>query len=539
MSLVKNLLKYFLILIVIIFCVAGLLTGIMFLFPNVNLFGFRFAANKDANGILLMNPEITEIQVETNNYDIVIVPNSERDIATNVRFRIVIENNFTGFTNAKYNDKTINNTMFENIETGEYIPVSEFKANNLSSFVKQTGESTKYVVKLKEPTGLMSFGSSRVVIYMPENAENVVYNLKTNTGDITFEKSSINPAQALNTSDITIDVKSYKGSFNLDNAKMAENSNLNIANYLGRVSINSEKIGNVLITSNSGNFTFKNIGYEGFAGNLTVSGNNPYVRVNTIYGNVNFDATTGFLEAKQIKGDSIINTENGIIRIDKALGGIETNNNSGETTIKQIGELNSPSKSVNIVSKSGAINLGGTAEGQGVYYLEKISAESSKVVVNNMYSSFSEIETTKGSVTVNFATSEGTKNLKVTTNSGAITLKNIYGAIDAKTGNSSKIYAEFSKLALGEASSFATDEGTIELVMPAPTDSADKQYVLNALNRQNKLNVQVGNFTKTSFDGEKDAQGYYNFNKIFPENVATTNTINVKTNSGKIIVKEK
>lgn len=543
MELIKNLLKYFIILLVLIFCIFGILAGIMFLFPSVNLFGFRFAGSKDSSAIILNTPTLTEIEVETNNYDIVIMPNSESGIASNNRMKLVIENNYTGFSNAKYNNETINKTLVQDIETNEYIEFSEFTPQNLSSF----NNGGKYVIKLKEPTGIISYGSSRVVIYVPENAENVVYNLKTNKGDIVFAPNSIKPTENLNTGDITINVSSYRGSFNLDNAKMAENSNLTITNYLGRVKINSEKIANVVISSNSGNFTFKNIGYQGFAGTLTVSGNNPYVRVDTIFGNVNFDATTGYLQAKEIKGDSIINTDNGIIKIDKALGGIISSNNSGETIIKQIGENTNDYKGVNIISKSGAITLGGTKDAEGVYYLTKISAESSKVTIHNMYAvtrnvadlDYNIIETTKGSVTVNFADTIQEKYLKVTTNSGAITLRNIYGEIDAKTSKSSKIYAEFSSLAEGKVSNFRTDEGTIELIMPAPTNSTDKQYVLNAQNRQNKLDVEIGNYSKSSFDGDKDQDGYYNFTKIFPDGVTTTNTINAKTNSGKIIVKEK
>ena len=59
------------------------------------------------------------------------------------------------------------------------------------------------------------------------------------------------------------------------------------------------------------------------------------------------------------------------------------------------------------------------------------------------------------------------------------------------------------------------------------------------IDSKNKLDNQIGNFIKNSFDGEKDNNGYYNFSKSFPENAVTTNTINVKTISGKVVVKEK
>lgn len=548
MSLIKSILKYAIILFVIAFAVVSILAGIMLLFPNVKLFGFRYAASKTGSAIIVNNATVSSVTVETNNFDIVVLPNSEEGVSKNNRLRMVIENRYTGFSNAKYNKEIMNQTLVLNLTTNEYVPFTEFKDLNLSNFRTSEGN---YVIKIKEPTGLISYGNSKISIYVPENAENVAYNLKTNKGAIKFIKNAIHINESLSTSDITIDVKSALGSFNLDNAKMATGSSLNIANYIGKVDINSEQIGNVVINSNSGNFTFKNIGYEEFAGSLTVTGNNPYVRANKVYGNINFDATTGFIEIKEVAGDSIISTQNGIIRIDKALGGIETNNKSGETTIKQIGESVDISKPVNITSKSGSIKLGGSEsatseEVHGVYYLTKISAESSKVVVNNMYAKlkdfgadYNEIETTKGSVTVNFGESDDIKYLDVETSSGKITLKNIYGVVNAKTGNSSKIYAEFARFAEGKICNFTTSEGNVEVYMPDPTNDADKQYNLNILNKYNKLDIQIGNFTKEGFDGEKDNNGYYNFTKSFPENATTNNTINIKTISGEVIVEEK
>ena len=159
MELIKSLFKYLLILVVIAFGVVSILAGIMLLFPNVKLFGFRYASSKDSRAIIINSPTITEIQVETNNFDIVILPNSEENVSNNVRFRMVIENNYVGFTNSTYNDEIMNKTHILNLTTNEYVPFTEFTGANIANFMDGEG---KYVIKIKEPTGLVSYGSSKI-----------------------------------------------------------------------------------------------------------------------------------------------------------------------------------------------------------------------------------------------------------------------------------------------------------------------------------------------------------------------------------------
>lgn len=534
MELIKNLLKYLIILLCLVVGAVSIMAGVLFLVPNARIFNFRYVANHNSNVVNYANMNLTKVNIETNNYDIVVMPNSLQGVDTNSSFKLIIKNNYTGFAN------NINQTLIEKLsgsEDKEYLNIQDFKEANFSAFKN----GTELTLKLIEPMGLVSYGSSKVIVYMPENLTGVEYNLATNKGDIIFAKNSNKSSQKISTSNITINVKSAKGSFNLDNTKMENGSSLFISNYIGKVNINSENIGNVIINSNSGNFTFKNIGYDGFnGGNLTISGNNPYVRVDTVYGKVDFKTTTGFLQVKNIRDVLIAETQNGIIRIDKALGGLQISNNSGETTINQIGSDVLSKKSTTIISKSGTIKLGGDEQSaaKGVYALDKITAQSSKVIVNNLYAETSEIETTKGSVLVNFALTDQAKDLKVYTVSGAITLNNVYGTIDAKTQKSSKISANYAKFVLGSTSSFETDEGIIELTLPAPTNDIQKQYNLNLKTRVNKVDVNVGGFNLTSFASEKDNEGFYNFTEVFPEDVQTTTTLNLKTNNGKLIVKE-
>jgi len=532
MELIKKMLKYLFILIIIAVLACSIMAGVLFLFPNASLFGFRFASGHKENIAIETSSVITKVNVETNHFNIVIKPNCDESKSSpdNENLRVVINNDYTG-----YSKNGLNSVQIKKVDTDEFLDASKFDNVSLAHF--KNGDELTLV--LNEPDGVISYGSSSVIVFLPENATGVEYNLKTNTGKISFEKNNFDESKTISTKNITLSVASAFGSFSLDNASMQDGSDLIISNYIGRVEINSEKIGNVKINSNSGNFTFKQIGYEGFdGGNLTVEGNNPYVRVTgTVFGSVTYtNVTTGFVEIGTIQGDLIYESKNGILRVDKILGSVNTDNESGETTIKQIGDGSVTSTSANIKGKSGAINLG--TDDTKIYYLSYVKTDSGRVVIKNLASSVSqEIETTKGSVEVEFSEDENQKDLKVSTESGSVTLKKVYGKMNITTGNSSKIYAEM--VAISTESNFVTDGGEVELVLPAPTTAENRKYKLAIMNKQkNKMDIKIGNFAKTEFDGEQDENQFYHFSQVFPQEETTENIINIKSNSGLIKVHE-
>lgn len=532
MELIKKMLKYLFILVIILVLACSLIAGILFFFPSVSLFGLRFASGHKENIAIETNSSIKKVNVETNHFNIIVKPNSDenKDSIDNENLRVVINNDYTGFSK-----NGLNTVQIKKVDTDEFLDASKFDNISLAHF-KNGDELT---IILNEPDGVISYGSSSVIVFLPENASGVEYNLKTNTGKISFEKNNFDETKVVSTKNITLSVSSAFGSFSLDNASMQDGSDLIISNYIGRVEINSEKIGNVKIKSNSGNFTFKQIGYEGFTGgNLTVEGNNPYVRVTgTVFGSVTYtNVTTGFVEIDTIKQHLIYESKNGILRVNKILGSVNIYNESGETTIKQIGDDMATPTSVTIKGKSGAINLG--MDNTKIYYLSRVETESGRVVIKNLASSVSqEIQTTKGSVEVEFSEDENQKDLKVLTESGSVTLKKVYGKMNITTGNSSKIYAGI--VAISSESNFVTDGGEVELVLPAPTTSANRKYKLAIMNKQkNKMDVKIGNFAKTEFDGEQDENQFYHFSQVFPQEETTENVINIKSNSGLIKVHE-
>lgn len=524
MDFLKTIFKFILIVALVLVFAFAIMFGILFFFPKTQIFGFRYVANHEENSIIIADASVTKINLETNNYDVIVKPNSVKDVSNNPNLSIVIKNDYTGFAN-----KNNTGALVKNITNNEYIDINEFKSPNLTYF-KSGGE---YTISIKEPTGMVSYGSSKIIVNVPEKASGVEYNIVTNKGIISFSKNDINTTKVISSGDVNVAVNSSFGSFNLDNLNMNADSTLNIKNFLGRVNINSEKIANVKINSNSGNFTFKNIGYEGVNGKLTVSGNNPYITVNKIYGGVDFKTTTGLISCDELVGDGIIETDNGIVRINKIYGGLSLKSSSGEVTIKQIGENASSKKPVSIETKSSSVTLG--TDTTPVYYLTSITGTTSKVKVTNLHDSDASINTTKGSIKVDFVKDSKQKNITVSSSSGAIELTNVYGNVNAQS-TSGKIKTSFNYIStLGE---FNTDKGNVEIVLPAPTNDTNKQYTLNLNNKSNKVNVKIGEFSYTKFDGEKNADGYYNFTKTFPMDKTTTNTISVKTNSGKINIHE-
>ena len=524
MDILKTIFKFVLIIAIVVAFAFAIMFGILFFFPKTQIFGFKYVKNHEENSIIIADASVTKINLETNNYDVIIKPNSVNNLANNPNLSIVVVNDYAGFAN---NNNT--GTLVKNITTDEYISINEFKSPNLNYFKS----GSEYTISIKEPTGMVSYGGSKIIVSVPENASGVEYNITTNKGAISFTKNDINTSKMISSGDVNISVNSASGSFNLDNLNMKENSTLNIKNFLGRVNINSEKIGNVKINSNSGNFTFKNIGFEGFNGKLTVEGNNPYVTVNKIFGGVEFKTTTGLISCDELVGDGIIETDNGIVRINKLYGGLSLKSSSGEVTIKQIGESTSSEKPINIETKSSNVTLG--TDTTPIYYLTSIVGEKSNVKVLNLFDTNSTITTTKGSIKVDFAKDNKQKNITVASTSGAIELTNVYGNVNATT-TSGKIKTTFTHIS--SLSEFNTEKGSVEIVLPAPTNDENKQYTLNLNNKSNNVNVKIGEFSLTSFSGEKNSEGYYNFTKTFPMDKTTTNTISVKTNSGKINIHE-
>ena len=158
----------------------GLIVGAMFLFPNIKIFGFHYVSAKDTNTIAYMytnGANISKFNIETENFDVKIEPSKQAGY-----FSVAIDNNYMGF--AKGNSKDIL------VQAGgsNFVSVDDFKNENFVNFVS----NNEFNIKLKELDGLISYGNSSVIIFVPENLINAEYNIKTTNGTVSFNKNETN-----------------------------------------------------------------------------------------------------------------------------------------------------------------------------------------------------------------------------------------------------------------------------------------------------------------------------------------------------------
>ena len=531
MQLIKNLFKYLLILIGVAAFAIAAMASIMFFFPNVSLFGYHYQASHKNHILMLNTDSISKVKVVTNNYNINIRPN---DNLTNPDvFRIVIKDDYVGFTNSKEKELFVNGKG-----------VSEFSAENIENYQEATGE---YIFDLTELTGIIAYGSSSVDVYVPTNFTTEYY-LETHAGKINFQANPNNLNEKVHTDNITIKVNSSRGDFDIEHVNIEPTATVDITNYLGRTNISNEIGGSVKISSKTGSFYFSKINQ-----NLIVSGENPYVSFNELGGYLKFTSPSGLLDAGIVNGNVKVETSNGTIKIRKIVNLATVDNSYGDVVINQIGENEmDDSYSVSITGGTGTIQIGqeqvyDNVSYKGVYgKISSIITTTGRVVLENVYSPLTladnetKITTTKGSVTVNFADTNTpkVKFIVVSTESGAIKLNNIYGEIEAQTQNSATITATFK--ALYKVANFTTDEGAINLKLAYVTNAENRQLVLNMLNKANKVNLEIGDFAVNSFDeNSKDQDGYYTSQHYFPTEITSSdNVITAKTNNGRIKISD-
>lgn len=550
MDLIKNLLKYLFILVGIAAFILIILASIMFFVPSVTIFGYRFRDSHNSYVLQLQNlTEVNTITVKTNAYNIRILPNT--DSASPSDFRIVIKNNYVGFVNSENETLLVNNEDVKNFTTLSENAFLERQLDSNSNPVIVDDEEVKipgsYVFDLTEVSGIMTYGNSTINIYVPQTFGSVDYNLETNKGVINFAKNTENTYQKVSTGNINIKVNSNRGSFSLDNVNMKSTATLDVKNYLGRIKINSDIGGSVKISSKTGSFLFNNIGSSESTGIedstlsservvLLISGDNPYVTFNNLNGSLKFTSKSGTVEGNNVSGDIITETEGGFLRINKMIGGALISTTSGEVKINQIGNESNLERSINISTQTGNINLGGT-ETEGAIFgkISSVTTKSGKITLNNVKNDLNRIESTSGSININFEKSNTIKNAVISSNSGAINISNINGEISASTSNSSAINASY--YLIGGASNFTTDNGNINLTLVAPTDEANKQYELKMMNKSDKVDVKIGAYELTTFNGIEKVDGYYVATQSFPTSAENPFVITSKTNSGKITIR--
>lgn len=553
MSLIKGLIKYLFVLIGLLALGVGILAAVMFFVPSVEILGFRFkASHKTYTYILTDSTDIEKITIKTTGYNINIKPNISE--TTPDIFFIDIKNNYTGYANSKNDEVLVNGEKISETNKFNKEDLLENKVDEDGNIIMNgtTPEKVEgsYVIDLTELTGVLSLGSSNVTLYVPQTGKYIDYSLQTKSGKISFPK--VSGENKVKTNNLNISTTSIRGTFSLDNVEMIKTATLEVENFLGRITINSDIGGSVKISSKTGSFYFNNIGTEGVSKiedetivganevMLLITGENPYVSFKQLNGSLKLTSPSGVVEGEIVNGDIISNTTSATIKVAKILGGCNIQTKQGDIAINQIGENINELRPINITTTTGEIKLGhekiiGEKTYSKIYgKISTIVTTSGKVTLSNVLNNVGTISTQSGIVNVSFEKNENRKSANISTKSGAINIENIYGTISAKTENSAPINASFHLM--GGNSTFETDEGQINLTIFAPTNNAKKQYKLNLKSKSNKFDCEIGSYILTSLKETDKVDGFYQTEQSFPSTATSAYTLSLKTNAGKIIV---
>lgn len=554
MSLIKNMLKYLIILVGLLALGVAILAAVMFFVPSVQIFGYRFKASHSEYTITLTETtDIEKVTIKTNSYNINIRPNTTT-ISPN-SFYVVVKNDYAGYANSKNDVVLINGQDISKVNEFSKDAILENELDKDGNIVMDGQNPVKisghYIIDLTELSGIISLGGSNVTIYVPDVGKYIDYDLETASGTISFPKNNSQTSK-VKTNNLNISTTSPRGTFSLDNVEMIKTATLEIENFLGHININSDIGGSVKISSQTGSFFFNNIGTEGVSEiesenvegisgvMLLISGNNPYVSFKTLNGSIKITSPSGIIDGEIVKGDIIANSTSAEINIAKLLGGCNIQTQNGSVVLNQIGEDVSELRPINITTTIGSVTLGQEKEVnkkvyKGIYgKVGTIVTASGKVTLVNTENNVDNITTESGIVNVEFAKTSKIKDANISTKSGAVTIENINGNIYAKTEYSAPIKASY--YLIGGTSTFITDDGNIELTIFAPTNDSEKQYKLDMKSKSNKFDCQIGAYILSSLGEESKVEGYYETQETFPNTASSPYTLSLKTNMGKIIV---
>lgn len=373
----KGILLYSLILIGSALAVFALVAIIMFIFPNLRLFGYGMISKKQVKS----NSTIISTSQISSNYDLVVsAQNFNVNISTSSNEQI------------SYN---LENKCF-GASTIQECSVEE----NISNEV--------YSIYLVEPSGLVFYRDSYINIVVPET---LTYNLtiKTNNGNINASNLKIN--------DLNIETGNGNFTFSKNNSTSLEINKLNISTQTGNFNFkshfNTVRINNGLtLNANKGDIYFKDLesdvnligkdvyfeannvtaienGFEANVSNLilninhlnssTANSQNSIltasckIKIKELTGTTGIKSSNGNINITTINNKTIINSSDGNVYIKTAKDYIKVNSNYSDITIEGY------EKSANIKSLSGKINANSTCTSFPEYYLTLITTSNGSI----------------------------------------------------------------------------------------------------------------------------------------------------------------
>jgi len=496
MSVIKGIFTYTLIFIGLIIGVGVILVGIMYFFPGVSIFGYKFYHGNDKgtiyeivssavqksnqNGIIYIDKGITDdidaLEIVANSYNIE-VKVFKGVAGASQSFRVEFTRSITGFVS-----KDSNGPWFT-VEAKKKILTGESNEKNVVTFTAH------------EPDGLYMNRNAHITVWVADNLSSGTLNdlrIESGRGSVKFEQGFL--AELDKTGDPTLNVKNLAIK---DKANTLEIKHVNILENLvidadsSNMTIDRALNCNVDLNCKKGKFKFGSIEKNSSLTNMTV--NVDAVNADVQFGNIDADvhltSDYGLFRADTVTGSftslghNVVDNNNACdIIINKIEGMTIIQNDSGKVTIGQVGlvEKTASSADLRIDTKSGNVTITDC-------FAKKVEVTSKRgaIKLGNALCEAT-VKTTYGAVDIEFmaddakvegvATSDiataisnlKTAKLAVSTGvdggNGAITVKNVRGQATLNSGGSGKVTAHFLNVT-GE-NSISCSRGNVEVVVP-------------------------------------------------------------------------
>lgn len=468
MGVFGTIMKFIMIVLVVALTIFVVIGAILMIFPAASIFGLHYISSP-YNGEQTQHLRTAEnstmwegadfYRIETRGYDVVVrvkETGQQGETYPSGTYEAVVESSYKGFV---WGGNAPKPTYSSSITDEKYI--------------EENGSKIFYI-KMAEPDGMLVRSKTQLTLIVETSTfQNKKLEIITKSGSVSVGGNIEDNQKLIKTKNLTINSES--GKVMLNNVTIDEN--LVISKNAGDV-ISEKDIdaaADISIVGGYGIIDLQNVGTQQTTRKLKINTSNTHTTVKNVYGDLEFKADGGMLEATQITQDvdltlgacdcqigKIGNTLNvdggdGYVKIDEVVGKITQTMKNGETTIqKNMGEVDFSSE-------------------KGSLYLKKAN---DNVTATTSY----------GNIEI---TCNNTLNLNVSNKHGSTKFYNASGVVTINgSGNGTgSVVGEFDQI--NGASSIVGFAGNIELKVPT------QRFLLNWRNISGKVDIKYGSFITT------------------------------------------
>ncbi|MBQ8749917.1 MAG: hypothetical protein IJZ29_05585 [Clostridia bacterium] len=449
MGLIKNIVKYIFILLLIALGVVVLMGAVLFLFPNVSIFGYRYIS---VNEKVQYNLSISEVIPEyyTENLDKVV--SIEID-AENVNVTVEPRN-----VNISENGQLIVKSLIQgngfSKPENEGATIKEMYNTQKPYLVDLGNDEYKLVIVNKTADGIVNLTHHKLQVLIPNDLASNLKDLtiKTKSGSINIDKDTddVENETIFNVTGTTT-LQSTSGAQNLRYITVNNlNAKSNSGDMLFTTNIGNIK-GNAIIENETGSIKFEE--EVDILGNAYVKSGISRIKINDIREYFEYVGESAYLEVGKITGEVYIKSSDAVVVIDEISG-------EGATLVAGLDPQDADNMSGN--SAHNAI-------GNRTFHIKKAD-------VDTLF-----LETNTGDITIDELISqdniESKPNGNLLTESGDITIGKLVGDVGA-----------------------VTNSGNIKINQGTYTEYSDKKDILK--NAYIKVKSAKGNIVLKNIVGE-------------------------------------